>query len=1090
MPVVSPTDPEPRFHVSLTDGTDILSFVLYGLDNVRAPDAIRRFPVIQSALKTTTGEGRYSDLQFPYTAIAQDEWSAGFGEEDLDRNKSAYWDAEALDTTRDNGFFLSGLAQVAKGYRGMLYDMPDAVKTNAAWIEVSTAANYLASKVVADETFDAKEIELEFAVKGVPTGNFEVDVQADAAGDPSGVSLIGGYQQISVEFDSDPDVGFVMRRMRKTRGRFDPPTPPTITSGSSYWVIVKTGGISFPADTEVYLLGYDAGANMSKFSTDGSAWSVETSQIKVASFLQEYGKDFDALFFSYKNNMYFVQKWLDGATAGDVYMAGYRGCADSNAGNKGRVVDATNPFTGNDPRSAYEPLTMKLTAGPGSQEERPWRGVGSSAAGYMATADYDWDITHTVDTEYVIEGMHSFQLIDDGGALTKPVTDVAIVNDMVLFAQGSGNPVVAHREFNDEGAWKNTGSECWRTIAPVGGDFIEIQHDYKLGKVAWMAQNPWQPNQYGAWVRRDRAPRIWSDSVFLWGGLLETVTAAWSEYTHPNATVTYDNNEMKIVLATDFPSGNNLVATQAISSNDVSQMTKLKVTLSSNKDMATGGIQILLDNTAQCASPLITASCPAMRKDKDYDIVIDVNTENIDVSAIISVGIQVTEDKDGGHTIRVKSPIEWLVDHDPIECGKFDIGNITGIEIYDDPERLYVMTEGEVGYISGDKYNAVPLREMKSLRSSYNGRAHDVGGVYLYFGLGPDGRVQQYFRQTLNDIGPAKDKGLREDRRGPISALLTYPGDRLFVAIDGGYDNYSSILLFASGGWHEIYRAPHKKKRIHSLYIQTVEGQTQQRLWFSMDGWVMWVPITFNAMDETRFLYNYYGEMISPWIYMKMHDLNKVYKEVKMFSEDLSRQDNRGDGMDYRTGQFVSLSYNKDGDGSRKEWRSIFSWGAAGIARIVTTDPWTYVGDFYQSPVQSLTLGTRGITCRRMQLKYQVFNTDLTSSPAVIATVIKGYAIQDVKYGYALTTKLTEGDLSIDLEGDEVSSADYAATVELAMAKLDSWASSVTPLTLNAIYSPFDGKTVVLNAIPMQPIRAIPDDQVEEQFLQLTVEEL
>ena len=114
MPVVSPTDPEPRFHVSLTDGTDILSFVLYGLDNVRAPDAIRRFPVIQSALKTTTGEGRYSDLQFPYTAIAQDEWSAGFGEEDLDRNKSAYWDAEALDTTRDNGFFLSG--QGLQGY--------------------------------------------------------------------------------------------------------------------------------------------------------------------------------------------------------------------------------------------------------------------------------------------------------------------------------------------------------------------------------------------------------------------------------------------------------------------------------------------------------------------------------------------------------------------------------------------------------------------------------------------------------------------------------------------------------------------------------------------------------------------------------------------------------------------------------------------------------------------------------------------------------------------------------------------------------------------------------------------------------------
>jgi hypothetical protein len=1101
MPVVSPTDPEPRFHLSLTDGTDILSFVLYGIDNKRAPDAINRFPVVQSALKTAQGEGKYSDLQFPYTAVAQDTYSGGFGEDEFEENKMAYFDGEFVNTSMEKGFFLAGLPQYGRGYgRTMFMNWPDATNLLLGWLRLSTmkdaSMTRYATKVTADETGTINFAEIEWEIEGSPTGNFTLDIMGDSLGFPDESSRIGGAQTFSVEEDTDPESRYAVTRARQPRRQVSASftSGPTVTSGTAYWVVLDFSGVTLATGDEVWLLGIQGHATGTVQAYIGSTWANDTVNVGLAFMCYEDVTDFKAHFFEYKNNLYFVKSSIDGSTASDLYMAGYRGCADDNSGDPTYLVDATAPFTGLDPRAEVENMYVKLTAGPGSTEEQPWRRISGSTTTQILGEKIDWQINHTTDTEYVVEGGDRWSLIDDGAVFTKPVTDVAVVNDMVLFAQGSGNPTVAHREYNEEGVWTNTGTTCWREISPEGGDFIAIQHDYKLGKQVWLAQNGWQPNQYGAWVRRDNAPKQWSDSLFLWGGTIEPVTAAWSEYVHPDVAVTYAENRMKIDFAGDYTAS--LVTTQAISSTDLTQMTKLKVTVNTNKDMSAGGLQFLLDNTALCASPLVTISAPAMRKDIDYDLVIDVDTENIDMTQVISVGIQLTEDKGGDHNLYIKSPIQWVIDHDPIECGKFDLTNITGIEIYDDPERLYVFTEGEVGYISGDKYNAVPLREMKSLRSSYNGRAHDVGGVYLYFGLGPDGRVQQYFRQTLNDMGPARTAGLREDRRGPVSAILTYPGDRLFIAIDGGRWNHSSILMFAQGGWTEVFRSRHTNKRIHSLHVQSLAGESQQKLWFCMDGFVMWIPITFNPRDEQQFLYNWSGSLVTSWMYMNFKDLNKLFKEVKLFSEDLAYAvsvdgpNNTG----YRVGRFVNLDYIADATAATWTWRGLFYWDVDNDTKKRTEDAWTAVTDgggrFTGSPVQTLTLGTAGVAGRRLMLRFNVYTTTLTTSPYVEASVVKGYAIQDVKYGYAFTTKLTEGDLSIDLEGDEVNSANYATTVEAALAKMDAWSLGVTPLTLNAIYSPFDGKSVVINPIPMQPIRAIPDDQVEEQFLQVTVEEV
>ncbi len=117
---------------------------------------------------------------------------------------------------------------------------------------------------------------------------------------------------------------------------------------------------------------------------------------------------------------------------------------------------------------------------------------------------------------------------------------------------------------------------------------------------------------------------------------------------------------------------------------------------------------------------------------------------------------------------------------------------ITGLERYGSPEVLWVLKEDSQWAVQNDIPDQIPLREMASVRSDKNGRAHLVHGVYLYFSLLHS--LQRYFRNNLDDVGPSQDFGLPADRQGPIVDMVGYPGV-FFCAVDAGPAYFSSILM-------------------------------------------------------------------------------------------------------------------------------------------------------------------------------------------------------------------------------------------------------------------------------------------------------
>ena len=134
---------------------------------------------------------------------------------------------------------------------------------------------------------------------------------------------------------------------------------------------------------------------------------------------------------------------------------------------------------------------------------------------------------------------------------------------------------------------------------------------------------------------------------------LHDCEAAWDESTDPDATVTADSavkkcgtNSMKSVIAVGMTAGD-IVATDNFAAKNLSNYTHVGFWYRSSVVLAAGDLQLLLDDTALCASPLETLNIPAVAAgevDTWKFAKVALATPASD-TAIISIGLKYTVDK-------------------------------------------------------------------------------------------------------------------------------------------------------------------------------------------------------------------------------------------------------------------------------------------------------------------------------------------------------------------------------------------------------------------------------------------------------------
>lgn len=365
-----------------------------------------------------------------------------------------------------------------------------------------------------------------------------------------------------------------------------------------------------------------------------------------------------------------------------------------------------------------------------------------------------------------------------------------------------------------------------------------------------------------------------------------------------------------------------------------------------------------------------------------------------------------------------------------------DLGEkVTNMAVYgEDSPILYVFKEGSIHKVLSGVPQELRISGLNACKDDRNGVGAAVNDVYLYFSFLDS--IERYYSGALDDIGPNRDGGLPSERRGLATAFAAYPG-KLFMAIDGGTKNYSSISVWNGQGWHEIWRAPAAGKRIvGKLWIQPVTGDHVDRLYFCWNGNIIALPVSVKAYHENDmgategvqyYAYSPGGSIETAWFHLGLEEINKLFNAVTIVGENLTGTQSR-----------VYLDYKTDDDTS-----------------------YTAVGQFTISNDRGelvLDDTTHNITGRRIRLRLRLETLYNNSTPKIDAIILEGLATIPSKQKMTITFRIQDYDDTL-LKGtpDDIPDADTK------LAQLRTWAAAAGTIAMSGHIDELNGLRVKLD---------------------------
>lgn len=421
---VSPTEPNPTHHISLSDGAQEVGLIVTNVKGDAMPTAITAVATPRTAIKTSTGNTKWSDLEPPWTAIAQESWQKGRGQEDEDDPEMFY------DSRRANTMFGHILLSPQETYAtGLRASGSEHLPGSVEWVSLLEGSQkYIAVGFTPAANIDATQIWLHIRRRGTPLADLTVALCESLGNRPSTTLKSGTVTTTNVP---DTEAEFYKITIASE----------TLVAGTKYWIKVYSADSD---DENYWQIGCEDAEGESKQSEDGATWTVFLKDIYYR-VLPADTLPAKVRFFQYKQQMLMVRSAESGAPT--LWINGDWGSADSNAAALGTLIDATKAWTTNE----WVGAIVIITSGVGSNETTNWRKITANDATTL-TVDGDWNITHTTATNYVIVNSNKWTLVE-GHGLTAPVTDVLVVNENIYFAQGDGVNIRRANWYNNAGTW-------------------------------------------------------------------------------------------------------------------------------------------------------------------------------------------------------------------------------------------------------------------------------------------------------------------------------------------------------------------------------------------------------------------------------------------------------------------------------------------------------------------------------------------------------------------------------------------------------------------------------------------------------------
>lgn len=954
-------------HVSLTDGEKTVGLIVCDSKGAADPFNISMSPNQRSSLRTKSGTTKYEDYEEPWSATAQDDWSGGRAQEDWETDTTKFFDSKRCQTAF-NQIYCAPLEHYAEGLKDSVTNYPGSVK----WKTVQGGSHY-AYKIELTSSMIVGQVYILLRRRGTPKAGLTVCL---ASGTPDNSFVAHTY--------TIAEITDVLSEWKKFSFADNVLTPGT------YWITVTTA----TGDSSGYWqVGFKQIHNnfrtyFRKNSTAG--WQIYPNfDLYYRMAAADSGRQ--NRFFTYKQLTFALSQLPTGSPK--LYINGDIGMADSNLGQLNKVIDATKNWE----TDQWKGCRVGIIQGTGIAETvSVWRTILSNDATSLVV-DENYSITHDSTTTYVITDTDKFYEIPSGThGLTAYVTDIAVANDIIYFAQGDSTPVRKLKWTN--GNWAAMADEYIHKINGTDTTikncamYLQTVRD-TTGLVLWRGQN------------NDNSHQISISQSAISDWLPSSIVVA------DHNTVIDSNADDIVTAGVDFGKPDDVAVMYKVTIGTITgdKHPVFRVMLQSSEDNVVYEDVKSID--VDTSSSVIYFACGTKKRYRRIHVTIEAGES----PALTGVKVETVNHSKyiGTHTFNDS----W--------------GKITGLAEYpmmmnSQFKTLWIMREGMVHSISSEgAVDVINLPELEAVMEEWNGKTSMVHNVYLYFRW-MTGSIQRYYNQQLDSVGPDRDTGLPEERRGQISDLMGYPG-RYFCSVDAGDTGYSSVLLNNNSGWHEIYRAPNIGERITALGYQAISGDRPDRLWISVGDDIVWLVMpsnTLKAYYDSMAEYVYESVMVSSWYSVGMVDVIKQWGSMNVMAENLIKDN-----------VYIEADYQIDQD--------------------PTWYPMT--ADYTESPTQEIKFkSTFGISAKRLRYRLRLQTNNMKASPFIKAVVLKTVIKVPTKYNFGMSCRNLNNDVNLCGEPEDITPWQRLDT-------LIEWADNATALHMKAFTYPYDDRVVFLD---------------------------
>lgn len=387
---------------------------------------------------------------------------------------------------------------------------------------------------------------------------------------------------------------------------------------------------------------------------------------------------------------------------------------------------------------------------------------------------------------------------------------------------------------------------------------------------------------------------------------------------------------------------------------------------------------------------------------------------------------------------------------------------VTGLGVYGEEfPRLMIFKEDSVNEIIGSVPYEKRIAGLREMQDGWSGLTNAVVGVYLFWNLGE--LVLRYYSGQVDNKSPY----LPVDRRGRPSDMVVY-GDHLYMAVDGGENNTSSILCYTGTGWHEMYRAPFPGLRIMSLHVQPIPGVGNvDRLWFSCGSDVAWIPL---ALDPTTFN-NITNYLVGHTTYHASVDHFYSFNPVGYL--DMSKMWVNRQMIDklFSGGKIIY-----DGDLS-----SLALW----LWYRVDGGAWTRANNYiYDDPEADIIFNSGySLVGKKIELRVELVS-NLYESLIIEGVVLETVLVEPTKYVYTLVFRAEDNEPVL------TGSTPDPMTAAAKMAQLRTWASNASAVLMNSTDPELDGKYVRVDPVTPRVVEVLEHDKRRTYICQMVLYEV